>query len=168
MRIIETGIEGLFLVEPEIVEDFRGFSYEVFRESILFGFNTKNEYAQLSHKTVARGPHYQPSCDNNKIITVNSGSAIVIATDLRQSSKTYKKTYGTILSNVNRSMLFVPVGMASGSYATTDTAEITIRCDKEINMEEAGIFWDKNVFDLGDMPMAKSSTDLKWPTIGQI
>lgn len=166
-------IEGLYLVQPKVFGDARGYfletyNYEDFKEAGLdMVFVQDNQ--SLSTKGVLRGLHYQKEHTQGKLVRVVSGEVFDVAVDIRKGSKTYGKWFGVVLSAEKKNMFYVPEGFAHGFYVLSDTAEFAYKCtDFYDPSSEAGIRWDDPVLNV-NWPIAEgekpnmSSKDEKHP-----
>jgi dTDP-4-dehydrorhamnose 3,5-epimerase len=145
MRIIETGFEGLYIIQPKVYSDSRGYFFESFKlETFLMTgipFNPLQDNESKSVKGVIRGLHYQLNpFAQAKLIRVVVGKIYDVAVDLRKSSKTFGKWYGVDLDSENKTQFFIPKGFAHGFSVLSDTAVIQYKCDNLYNPQfERGI-----------------------------
>lgn len=146
---IETcgNIEGLYLIQPKVAEDARGYfvetyNYRDFKEAGLdMVFVQDNQSG--SSKGVLRGLHYQKKHTQGKLVRVLHGEVYDVAVDIRKGSKTYGQWYGVTLSAEKKNMFYIPEGFAHGFYVLSDTAEFSYKCtDFYDPSSEAGIFWN--------------------------
>ena len=151
MRIIDTKIPDVKLLEPQVFGDERGFFMETFRDE-WFKENVANRtFVQENHsksvKGVLRGLHYQTENTQGKLVRVVSGAVFDVAVDMRKSSPTFGQWVGEILSEENKRQLWVPEGFAHGFYVLTDEAEFTYKCTDYYNPKaEHSLIWnDKTV-----------------------
>lgn len=151
MKIIETKIPDVKLLEPQVFGDERGFFMETFRDE-WFKQNVANRtFVQENHsksvKGVLRGLHYQTENTQGKLVRVVQGAVFDVAVDLRKSSPTFGQWVGEILSAENKRQLWVPEGFAHGFYVLTETAEFTYKCTDYYNPKaEHSLLWnDKTV-----------------------
>ena len=153
---IETGIEGLYVIEPTIYQDSRGFFLESYNKKDFEEIGIKTEFIQDNHskstKGVLRGLHFQKQHPQAKLGRVTKGEVYDVAVDLRKDSKTYGKYYGILISEENKKQFFIPRGFAHGFLVTSEKAEFLYKCDEYYNpQDEDGIIWnDKNI-------------NIKWP-----
>lgn len=148
MKRIETGITDLYVIEPTVFGDERGYFFESFsdrwfRENIAdTAFVQDNE--SKSSRGVVRGLHFQkPPMAQAKLVRVVQGEVLDVAVDLRRDSKTYGKHYAVILSAENKKQLFVPRGFAHGFAVLSDTAIFSYKVDNFYAPEtEGGILWN--------------------------
>ncbi|MDT8453236.1 MAG: dTDP-4-dehydrorhamnose 3,5-epimerase, partial [Gammaproteobacteria bacterium] len=128
MKIIETGIPDVFIIEPKVFGDERGFFFESFnkkRFQELTGID--REFVQDNHskssKGVLRGLHYQIKQPQGKLVRVVSGEVFDVAVDLRKSSATFGQWAGVNLSAENKRQFWVPEGFAHGFIVLSESAE---------------------------------------------
>ena len=143
----KTEIEGVFVIEPTVFDDERGYFMETYNERDFAeaGINCKfvQDNQSKSHKGVLRGLHFQKQYPQAKLVRVISGEVFDVAVDIRPGSPTFGKWVGTILSEENKKQFFIPKGFAHGFLVLSDTAEFTYKCDEFYHPEdEGGIRWD--------------------------
>ncbi|MDG2939868.1 dTDP-4-dehydrorhamnose 3,5-epimerase [Bisgaard Taxon 10/6] len=147
MKIIDTKISEVKLLEPTVFGDERGFFMETFRDE-WFRRNVANRtFVQENHsksvKGVLRGLHYQTENTQGKLVRVIQGAVFDVAVDLRKSSATFGQWVGEILSADNKRQLWIPEGFAHGFYVLTDTAEFTYKCTDYYNPKaEHSLLWN--------------------------
>lgn len=146
-KFIETGIEGLYVIEPKVFEDERGYFMETYNYNSFKAVGLNMVFVQdnqsKSKKGVLRGLHFQKKHPQGKLVRVISGEVFDVAVDLRKNSPTYKKWYGIILSAENKKQLYIPEGFAHGFLVLSDEAEFTYKCtDFYYPEDECGIIWD--------------------------
>ena len=129
MRVTETELEGVFVLEPNVFGDERGFFFESFnKEKFKNETGLDLEFVQDNHSKSAhgilRGMHYQIENAQDKVVRVISGEEFDVAVDLRKSSPNSGKLVGEILSADNKKQLFVPKGFAHGFVVTSHEAEV--------------------------------------------
>lgn len=141
------GIEGLAVIEPTVHGDSRGYFFETYNardmkaEGLDLTFVQDNQ--SKSGKGVLRGLHYQKQYPQGKLVRVISGSVYDVAVDLRQSSPTYGKYYGIILTVTNNLQFYIPKGFAHGFLVLSDEAVFTYKCtDFYHPNDEGGLAWD--------------------------
>lgn len=146
-NFIKCDIDGLYIVEPKVFTDARGYfmetyHYEDFKAAGLdMIFVQDNQSASV--KGVLRGLHFQKQHPQGKLVRVLSGTVYDVAVDIRKNSPTYGKHYGVILSAENNKMFYVPTGFAHGFLVLSDRAEFTYKCTDFYHPEdEGGIRWD--------------------------
>ena len=148
MPFITTGFPGLFIFEPKIWEDDRGYFFESYNEKVFKAEGVAITFVQDNQASsvfgVIRGLHYQLNpYAQSKLIRVLSGSILDVAVDIRLNSPTYGKTFAIELSAANKKQLLVPKGFAHGYSVISDTAEVFYKCDEFYNKgSEGGIAWN--------------------------
>ena len=145
MPFIDTPIPGLFVFEPKVFEDARGYFFESFNASVFSekGINVNFVQDNQSKSTygILRGLHYQlDPFAQAKLVRVISGEVLDVAVDVRQGSPTFGQHYGIILSAENKKQLYIPRGFAHGFVVLSETAEFFYKCDNFYSKEhDAGI-----------------------------
>jgi dTDP-4-dehydrorhamnose 3,5-epimerase len=153
MRFVQTKVEGAFLIEPEPIADERGFFARVFCRQEFADHGLNPELAQgnvsFNHvKGTLRGLHYQAAPHQEaKLVRCTCGAIWDVALDLRPGSPTYLAWAGYVLSDANRSMLYVPEGCAHGFLTLTDGAEVTYQMSAPYAPAAGrGVRWDDPAF----------------------
>lgn len=146
-KIVETGIKDLFIIEPQVFKDERGYFYETYKKSdfdaIGLTYNFVQDNQSKSKKGVLRGLHYQKTFPQAKLVRVLEGKVFDVAVDLRKGSPTYGKWFGVVLSSSNKKMFMIPRGFAHGFLVLSETAVFTYKCDEIYHPEdERGIIWN--------------------------
>lgn len=148
MNIVETGFDGLVILEPKVIEDPRGYFMESYRYDVLKSKGINIHFVQdnqsKSRRGVLRGLHYQNAPhQQTKLIRVLSGEILDVVVDLRKSKATFGKSFTIALSAENKRQLLVPSGFAHGFLVLSETAEILYKCDEFYHPEaEGGIMYD--------------------------
>ena len=155
-NFIKTGIDGMFVVEPTVFEDNRGYFMETFQEKDFqdAGYNLKfvQDNQSKSTKGVLRGLHLQVNHPQGKLVRVIKGKVFDVGVDLRANSPTYGTWYGEILSEDNKKQLYIPPKFAHGFLVLSDEAEFLYKCTEFYHGDdESGIMWNDE--DIG----------IKWP-----
>jgi dTDP-4-dehydrorhamnose 3,5-epimerase len=147
LKVVNTHIEGLVVIEPSVFGDERGYFYESFNKNkfIEAGFNFEfiQDNEAMSSKGVLRGLHFQlPPYSQTKLIRAISGQVLDVAVDLRKDSKTYGKHFSIVLSGENKKQVLVPKGFAHGYAVISDFATVAYKVD-DIYMpsHERSILW---------------------------
>ena len=132
MNVIETGIEGLVIIEPKVFGDERGFFMETFQAEKFAELGLPAHFVQDNHsrskKGILRGLHIQKQHTQGKLVRVISGEVYDVAVDLRKGSPTYGQWRGVSLSGENKRMFWVPEGFAHGFYVTSESADFVYKC----------------------------------------
>ncbi len=143
----KTKIDGVFVIEPQIFGDERGFFMETYKESDFKNAGLDYDFIQDNHsksrKGVLRGLHYQLHYPQAKLVRVIQGEVFDVAVDLRKNSPTYGQWVGVILSAENKKMFMIPRGFAHGFVVLSETAEFVYKCDELYHPEdEGGVMWN--------------------------
>jgi len=175
MNIIETGLEGLLIIQPKVFTDTRGYFFESFNKNSFLNagidFSPVQDNESKSSKGVIRGLHYQLNPHAQaKLIRVVQGRIFDVAVDLRKSSPTFGKWFGVELDSESKKQLLVPRGFAHGFSVLSDIAVIQYKCDNTYNPQlERGINLrdsDLNIdWKLGGTTPVISDKDLKNPEL---
>lgn len=155
----KTEINDLFVIEPTVYGDHRGYFLETYNEKDFFEAGLDMKFVQdnqsSSVKGVLRGLHFQSNFPQGKLVSVICGEVFDVAVDLRKSSPTYKRWYGITLAGENKRMFYVPEGFAHGFLVLSDTAVFLYKCTDFYHPEdEDGILWND------------PEIDIKWPVEG--
>lgn len=149
MKVFETGIKGLVLIEPLVFRDNRGFFLETyslkkFQEAGINCTFVQDNHSRSEETGVLRGLHFQlPPFTQSKLIRVTRGSIFDVVVDLRKNSDTYGKWLGFELNENNFKMLFIPQGFAHGFCTLEKGTEVQYKVDKFYAPEsDSGIRWD--------------------------
>ncbi|HKJ79623.1 MAG TPA: dTDP-4-dehydrorhamnose 3,5-epimerase [Prolixibacteraceae bacterium] len=156
MKIIETKLPGLVIIEPNVFEDDRGYFFESFRKEWYDKIGTSQEFIQDNESRsglgAIRGLHYQLNPHAQaKLVRVVQGMVYDVALDLRKNSPTFGQWYGIELSEKNKKQLYIPQGFAHGFSVLSETAVFSYKCNNyyngdaergiNINDPELGIEW---------------------------
>ncbi|MDQ7815346.1 MAG: dTDP-4-dehydrorhamnose 3,5-epimerase [Patescibacteria group bacterium] len=148
MKITQTKLEGVLLIEPSKFTDDRGYFFEAFKKNVLAEGGVACDFVQDNQSTsklgVIRGLHYQRNPHAQaKLVRVLKGKVRDVVVDLRHGSPTYKQWIGVELSDENLLQVFIPRGFAHGFCALTDDAVLMYKCDDYYAPEtEGGIRYD--------------------------
>ena len=129
MRIIETEIPDVLVIEPRVFEDERGFFYESYNERVLLEkANIMESFVQDNHsrsaKNILRGLHYQIKQAQGKLVRVVVGEVFDVAVDLRATSQFFGQWVGVNLNAMNKQQLWIPPGFAHGFLVLSEYAEV--------------------------------------------
>lgn len=128
MRVIETPLPGVLVIEPKVFEDDRGFFMEAYETRKYRDHGITDRFVQDNHSGscggTLRGLHYQLRHAQGKLVRVVAGSVFDVAVDLRRPSPAFGQWHGTELSAKNRRQIWIPAGFAHGFYVTSDWAEV--------------------------------------------
>lgn len=148
MNYIKTGIEGVYIVEPKVFNDARGYFFESWRkedfDKNVAPTNFIQDNESRSSFGVLRGLHYQTGeYSQAKLVRVIRGRVVDVAVDIRKSSPTFGKHVMVELSEDNKRQLFIPRGFAHGFLVLSDIAIFTYKVDNVYSPEhEASIRWN--------------------------
>lgn len=158
MKLIQTDINDVIIIEPTVFEDERGWFMESFNEKAFYrsldelGLPTPSPFVQDNHsyskKGVLRGLHYQTDPNaQGKLVRVIQGSVYDVAVDVRRDSPTFGKWVSVILSSENKKMLWIPQGFAHGFLSLEDNTNFLYKTTAFYSKEcERSIRWnDKNL-----------------------
>lgn len=128
MKILDTEIPEVKILEPQVFRDERGYFLESYnRKTISNVLNLKDEFVQDNHshskKGVLRGLHYQLKQPQGKLVRVLSGEVYDVAVDLRKGSPTFGKWVGVFLSQSNKRLMWIPKGFAHGFLVISEFAD---------------------------------------------
>lgn len=147
MKVIETELPGVRIIEPQIFADSRGHFFEAYHQEkfaklgILATFVQENHSA--SRRGVLRGLHYQLLHPQAKLCRVVRGEVFDVVADIRLGSPTFGRWTGVVLSAGNRREVFIPRGFAHGFVARSEESEFIYMCDDFYHPEdECGVIWN--------------------------
>ena len=146
-HFVQTGIEGMFLVEPTVFGDERGYFMETYNEAAFDEAGYRLRFVQdnqsRSRRGVLRGLHMQVRHPQGKLVRVIQGAVFDVGVDLRPGSPTLGRWFGAELSADNKKQLFIPEGFAHGFLVLSDTAEFVYKCTRLYDPgDELGIRYD--------------------------
>lgn len=163
MKVIDTAIKDVKIIEPSVYEDERGFFFESFNqrkfEEVI---GRKVEFVQDNHskssKGILRGLHYQlPPQAQGKLVRVVHGEVFDVAVDIRKSSCTFGQWVGVNLSAANKKQLWIPEGFAHGFLALSKTAEFIYKTTDYYSKEcERSIVWHDEAI------------NIPWPDLAEV
>ena len=147
MRIIDTDLPEVKLIEPKVFGDERGYFFEAFHKERYTEIGLTNPLVQdnvsKSQKGVLRGLHFQNPKSQGKLVSVLEGEVFDVAVDIRPDSPNFKKWVGFRLSAENKRQLWVPRGFAHGFVVTSKSAIFAYKCDEFYAPEhEYSIAWN--------------------------
>ena len=173
MNYIETEIKGVFIIEPQVFNDSRGYFFEAWKKAEFEEHVGKVDFIQdnesKSSYGVLRGLHYQKGAFSQaKLVRVIKGKVLDVAVDLRKSSPTFGKHVMVELSEENKRQFFIPRGFAHGFLVLSEEAVFTYKVDNVYAPQsETGIRWNDSQLAI-QWPIAQddvqtSEKDLKQP-----
>ena len=158
IKVDRTNIEGLYIIEPTVYGDDRGYFVETYNRKDMAEAGLNMVFVQdnqsMSKKGVLRGLHFQKQYPQGKLVRVIKGRVFDVAVDLRKGSKTYKKWFGIELSESNKKQFYISEGFAHGFLVLSDEAEFCYKVtDFYHPNDEGGIAWND------------PSIGIKWPEL---
>ncbi|WP_395304180.1 dTDP-4-dehydrorhamnose 3,5-epimerase [Enterobacter sp. ECC-019] len=148
MKVIDTIIHDVKIIEPRVFGDERGFFLETFeKKRYQEMLNIDLDFVQDNHsrstKDVLRGLHFQKNNPQGKLVRVVSGAVFDVAVDIRPDSKSFGRWVGVELSAENKNQLWIPPGLAHGFCVLTDTADFEYKCTDYYYPEHEGcLLWN--------------------------
>lgn len=143
----KTDIAGLYVIEPTVYGDARGYFMETYRYSDFreagLGMVFIQDNQSKSKRGVLRGLHYQTKKPQGKLVRVIKGSVYDVAVDLRRGSATFGKHFGLLLTAENKKQFYIPEGFAHGFLVVSDEAEFVYKCTNYYDPSgEGGLMWN--------------------------
>lgn len=155
MKVRESPLPGVLVLEPKVFRDERGFFLESYNESVMAELGMRERFVQDNHsysrRNVLRGMHYQIRHPQGKLLRAVGGEILDVTVDMRRSSPMFGKWHGEILSGENQIMLWIPAGLAHGFLVLSEGAHVLYKatdfyhpeCERTLawNDPEVGIDW---------------------------
>jgi len=175
MKVLPTKLDGVYIIEPQVFYDDRGFFLETYHQSRYAesGINCNFVQDNLSRSVrgTLRGLHYQLEYAQAKLIQVIKGVVFDVVVDIRQDSPNFGQWAGVNLSDENKRQLFVPEGFAHGFCVLSEAADVVYRCtDFYAPEDEGGILWSDPDLAI-DWPIEKpllSDKDSRLPRLADV
>ncbi len=172
IKVTPCPIEGLYVIEPEVHVDARGYFVETYNQRDFQAAGLDMVFVQdnqsKSSKGVLRGLHYQKQFPQGKLVRVLRGAVFDVAVDLRTASKTYGQWFGVELTEDNKKQFYVSPGFAHGFLVMSDEAEFAYKVTDFYHPgDEGGLAWDDPEIgvawplEAGQTPIL-SERDTKW------
>ena len=171
-KITKCEIEGLYILEPKVFYDDRGYFMETYNQNDFdeLGLNMKfvQDNESKSKRGVLRGLHFQKKHPQGKLVRVIKGSVYDVAVDIRKNSKTFGKWVGVELSEENKKQFYIPQGFAHGFLVLSEEAQFVYKCSDFYHPEdEGGIIYNDSTINISwpipeDMEVVISEKDKKW------
>ena len=158
-NFIETKIKDLYIIEPKVFGDARGYFMESYNENSFREAGLTMKFVQdnesRSKKGVLRGLHFQTKHTQGKLVRVTEGEVFDVAVDLRKGSPTYGQWEGIVLTAENKKQFYVPEGFAHGFLVLSDYATFNYKCTDFYAPEyDSGLIWND------------SDVNINWPLDG--
>ncbi len=150
MKFINTPIPDLYIIQPKVFEDGRGYFFESYTaksfEDLGINVNFVQDNQSLSQKNVVRGLHFQaPPFAQGKLVRVIQGAVLDVVVDIRKKSATYGQHFSLELNEVNKTMLWIPEGFAHGFSTLVDNTVFSYKCTNYYNKASEGcVLWNDN------------------------
>jgi dTDP-4-dehydrorhamnose 3,5-epimerase len=146
MKRIDTALPGVWIIEPTVWRDERGFFFESYQEMKFAELGIRARFVQDNHaksvKGTLRGLHYQIARPQAKLCRVVQGAVLDVVVDVRHGSPTFGQHAVEVLSAENLRLVYVPPGFAHGYAVLTETAEFLYKCsDFYFPQHERGLLW---------------------------
>lgn len=148
MKVIDTKIKDVKIIEPKVFGDERGFFLETFEKNrYQTMLNIDMDFVQDNHsrssKGVLRGLHFQRNNPQGKLVRVVRGEVFDVAVDIRRDSPTYGTWEGVILSEANKKQFWIPPGLAHGFLVLSDIADFEYKCTDYYDASSEGcLIWN--------------------------
>jgi dTDP-4-dehydrorhamnose 3,5-epimerase len=175
MRVIETNLSGVVIVEPRVMGDERGYFMESFQQRRYADAGVEGPFVQdnvsSSRFGVLRGLHFQHPHAQGKLVYVLQGEVFDVAVDVRRGSPTFGRWFGASLSADNKRQLWVPPGFAHGFCVTSDSALFAYKCSDYYRPDaETTVVWNDRAIGI-NWPLKSpklSAKDAQAPTLGEM
>jgi len=175
MKVIETNLPGVLIIEPKVFGDTRGFFKETFQAQRYREAGIEYDFVQDNHsrsqKGVLRGLHFQKSKPQGKLVSCSQGAVFDVVVDVDPLSATFGQYVGIELSEDNHRQFWVPPCYAHGFCVLTDTADVQYKCtDYYAPSDEGGVIWNDPDVAI-DWPINEpllSDKDAKLPSLKEL
>ncbi|MEO8500458.1 MAG: dTDP-4-dehydrorhamnose 3,5-epimerase [Vicinamibacteria bacterium] len=165
MRVTQTSLPGVLIIEPKVFQDARGFFLETYRASRYEDAGVVSTFVQDNHsrslKGTVRGLHLQVTKPQGKLMRAVSGSMLDVAVDVRVGSKTFGKWTSALLSGDNFRQLYVPPGFAHGFAVLSDVVDVEYKCtDYYDPSDELTVRWNDPAIGI-DWPVVEPTLSVR-------
>ena len=159
LKISETTLPGVLLIEPRVFGDDRGFFMETYRVDAFRAIGIGDAFVQDNHsrsaRGVLRGLHYQEPNAQGKLVRCTRGAIFDVAVDIRRGSPSFGRWFGLELSDANKLMLWIPPGFAHGFCALEDDSDLVYKCTKLYDAaSDRSILWNDPAIEI-EWPIAE-------------
>ena len=156
MKVVDTPLPGVRVIEPRVFRDARGFFLESFNADRFAEHGLPTDFRQDNHshstRGVLRGLHYQLRRPQGKLVSVIRGAVFDVAVDIRRGSPTFGRWFGTVLTDEQPRFIWIPPGFAHGFCTLSDSADFVYKCtDVYAADDDRGILW------------SDASIGIEWP-----
>lgn len=175
MKVIETHLPGVVVIEPQVFGDARGFFYESYNEAKYREAGIARRFVQSnvsrSARGVLRGLHYQWPNPQGKLVSVLEGEVYDVAVDIRHGSPTFGQSVGVMLTAQNHRHFWIPEGFAHGFCVVSEFATFAYQCTALYDAKaDAGVRWNDAALGI-DWPISEpllSDKDGKAPLLAEV
>lgn len=175
MKVLETVLPGVLIIEPKVFGDARGFFLESYQAERYRQLGIAHAFVQDNHsrsaRGVLRGLHFQRSRPQGKLVSVSRGSVYDVAVDINPASPTCGQFVAVELNDENHRQLWIPPGYAHGFCVLSDIADFQYKCtDYYIPEDEGGLLWNDPQVNIPwpiEQPLL-SAKDQRNPTLAQL
>ncbi|MFG0805427.1 dTDP-4-dehydrorhamnose 3,5-epimerase [Pseudomonas fluvialis] len=175
MKVLETVLPGVLIIEPKVFGDARGFFLESYQAERYRQLGIAHTFVQDNHsrsaRGVLRGLHFQRSRPQGKLVSVSRGSVYDVAVDINPASPTCGQFVAVELNDENHRQLWIPPGYAHGFCVLSDIADFQYKCtDYYIPEDEGGLLWNDPQVNIPwpiEQPLL-SAKDQRNPTLAQL
>jgi dTDP-4-dehydrorhamnose 3,5-epimerase len=176
MRAVPTALAGVFVLEPAVHRDPRGFFLETFRDDAAHELGIRDRWVQDNHsrsaRGVLRGMHFAIGDGQAKLVRCPRGRILDVVVDIRRGSPTYGRWDSVVLDDEDHRQIYIPVGFAHGFVVLSEVADVAYRCSNYYDPAvERGFAWDDP--DVGiawpaDVEVEVSARDADAPRLADI
>jgi dTDP-4-dehydrorhamnose 3,5-epimerase len=175
MRRVDTELPGVYILEPAVFGDDRGFFYESYNAATFAELGIDAGFVQSnvsrSAQGVLRGLHYQWPNPQGKLVSVLEGEVYDVAVDIRRGSPTFGRWSAAMLSADNKRHFWIPAGFAHGFCVVSESAVFTYQCTALYDRAaDAGVRWNDGELAI-DWPLGApvlSDKDAKAPFLAEV
>ena len=158
MKVTETKLPGVLIIEPKVYEDSRGFFKETYQskryKDVGIDYTFVQDNYSCSNRGVVRGLHFQVNKPQGKLVTCPRGAVFDVAVDISPASSTFGEYVGIELTEENHKQLWIPPGYAHGFCITSETADFLYKCTEYYDPnDENGVIWND------------PTINIKWPNV---
>ena len=178
MKLIDTGFKDLYVLEPKVFGDHRGYFLETYNQNTFSELGLKYDFVQdnesLSKYGTLRGLHFQKGeYAQAKLVRVIQGKVLDVVVDLRKGSETYGKHFSVELSEENKKMMIIPRGFAHGFVVMSEQALFSYKCDNlYAPSQEGGLAYNDISLEINwivpQSDIILSDKDKKNPSLAQL
>jgi dTDP-4-dehydrorhamnose 3,5-epimerase len=175
MKCIKTALPDVWIVQPDVIRDRRGFFLETYHRAKFAEIGITEEFVQDNQSRSARGTlrglHYQLRNPQAKICRVAEGEALDVAVDIRVGSPNFGRWVGVVLSAERQNQIYIPKGFAHGFLAVSESVQFIYKCSEFYKPDdEYGVLWNDPDLDIawGELEPLLSEKDRNLPPLAKI